>query len=289
MVTAHDVHLELSHGLKTIAMQCIERPRKRSDWHVVKDFDATNAAKCQALCAARVIADEGFKPDVYKSFKALARDALHHDASPREAVVRALKYHFEQVERPDELNWPYNFAWNDIGKSQRARLASMATGWIARLSAALNHPDMSKWRGGVRVGWTFPDRGLCLEATIDAVTEDGNVVLVTPATDPAVAKAAYAAVVFAAATRQIPESVLLVDTSRRTACTESIAALLDNGVRTADAAARAVIAASTGSLSGLVRTPSYFDCRSCPGLRQCSEGQDWLKRPLTVRGGIRVS
>ncbi len=165
----------------------------------------------------------------------------------------------------------------------------MAISWLARLYAALDHPDMSQWKGGVRAEWRFPDRALRLEATIDAVTEDGNLVMVGPATEAADTKAAYAAVVFACWKRRIPGTVLLVDPSRRTVRTRSMSEFLDDGVRIAESAARAVIAASSGTLSGLSRTPSYFNCRNCPGLGVCSEGQDWLKQPLTVRGGIRVS
>ena len=289
MVAAQDVDRALTQALETIAFQCNENPRRSGDWHVVKDFNATSAAKCEALCAARMFADEGFEPDVYKSFKALARDALHRHESPRDAVVSSLKSLGHEAERPDRLNWLYDFVWNDIGKPQRARLASMAISWLGRLSAALDHPDMSTWRGGVRAEWRFPDRGLRLEATIDAVTEDGSLVMVGPVTEAADAKAAYAAVVFAAWKRRIPGAVLLVNPSRRTVRTRSMPELLDDGVRIAESAARAVIAASSRTISGLSRTPSYFDCRSCPGLGLCSEGQDWLNQPLTVRGGIRVS
>ena len=289
MVAAQDVDRVLTQALETIAFQCNENPRRSGDWYVVRDFNATSAAKCEALCAAHMLADESFRPDVYRSFKALARDALHRHEAPREAVVEALRCHRHEAERPGGLSWLYNFAWDDIGKSQRARLASMAISWLARLSATLDHPDMSTWRGGVRAEWRFPDRGLRLEATIDAVTEDGNLVIVGPATEAADAKAAYAAVVFAVWKRRIPGTVLVVDPSRRTVRTRSIPELLDDGVRVAESAARAVIAASSGTLSGLSRTPSYFDCRSCPGLGLCNEGQDWLNQPLTVRGGIRLS
>lgn len=289
MVTARDVDLALIRALETIALQCNENPRRSGDWHVVRDFNATNAARCEALCAAQLLADEGFRPDVYKSFKALGRDALHRHESSRGAVVLSLKALCHEAERPDRLNWLHDYAWKEIGKSQRARLASMAISWIARLSAALNQPDMSNWRGGVRVEWRFPDRGLRLEATVDAVTEDDNLVMVGPATEAADAKAAYAAVVFAAWKRRIPRTVILVDPSRRTARTRAISELLDDGVRTAESAARAVIAASAGTQSGLSRTPTYFNCRSCPGLGLCSEGQAWLDQPVTVRGGMRVS
>ena len=289
MVTARDVDLALIQALETTAQQCNANPRRSADWHVVKDFNATNAAKCEALCTAYMLADEGFEPDVYKSFKALGRHALHRHESPREAVVEALRRHFRAAMRPDGLTWLYDYAWKGIGQTQRARLASMAISWLARLSAALDHPDMSTWKGGVRAEWRFPDRGLRLEATIDAVTQDGNLVMVGPATEAADAKVAYAAVVFAAGERQIPRTVLLVDPSRRTVRTRSIPELLDEGVLVAESAARAVIAAPSGTLSGLSRTPSYFNCRSCPGLGLCSEGQDWLNQPLTVRGGIRVS
>lgn len=288
MVTVRDVDLALIQGLETIALHCNEDPRRFSDWHVVKDFNATNATRCQALCAAHVLAGDRFDPDVHKSFKTLARDALHRHELPRAAVVASLKTLRCEAERPDRLNWLHDYAWREIGKSQRARLASMAVSWIARMSSALGQPDMSHWEGGVPVKWKFPNRGLRLEATIDAVTEDGNLVMVVPATDAADAKAAYAAVVFAAAKRRIPETVLLVDSSRRMTRARSMSELLDHGVRTAESAARAVIAASSGSLSGLGRTPSYFSCRTCPGLSQCSEGQDWLDQPVTVRGGIRV-
>lgn len=289
MVTARDVDLALIQALETIALQCNENPRRSGDWHVVRDFNATNAAKCEALCAAHVLADEGFRPDVYKSFKALGRDALHRHESPREAVVSSLKALRSEAQRPDGLNWLHDYAWNEIGRSQRARLASMAISWVARLSLALDQPDVSNWRGGVRAQWSFPDRALRLEATIDAVTEDGDLVLVAPASNAADAKAAYAAVVFAAANRRIPEAVVLVDPSRRTARTQEISGLLDDGVRTAESAARAVIAASARTLSGLSRSPSYFNCRSCPGLGVCSEGQGWLDQPVTVRGGIRIA
>lgn len=289
MVTARDVDLALIQALETIALQCNENPRRSGDWHVVRDFNATNASKCEALCAAHVLADEDFRPDVYKSFKALGRDALHRHESPREAVVSSLKALRSEAQRPDGLNWLHDYAWNEIGKSQRARLASMAISWIARLSAALEQPDISTWRGGVRAQWRFPERALRLEATIDAVTEDGNLVLVAPATEAADAKAAYVAVVFAAWKRRIPETVLLVDLSRRTARIRAMSELLDDGVRTAESAARAAIAASAGTLSGLSRTPTYFNCQSCPGLGLCSEGQAWLDRPVTVRGGIRVT
>ena len=288
MVTARDVDLALIQALETIALQCNEHPRS-GDWHVVRDFNATNAAKCEALCAAHMLADEGFEPDVYKSFKALARDALHRHESPREAVVDSLKSLRHEAERPDRLNWLHDYVWREIGKTHRARLASMAISWLARLSAALDHPDMSKWKGDVRAEWRFPDRGLRLEATIDAVTEDGNLVMVGPLTGAADAKTAYAAVVFAAWRRRIPGAILLVDPSRRTSRNRSIPELLDDGVRVAESATRAVIAASSGTLSGLSRTPSYFNCRSCPGLGLCSEGQDWLDQPVTVRGGMRVS
>ncbi len=289
MVTARDIDLALIHALETIALQCNENPRQSGDWHVVRDFNATNAAKCEALCAAHMLADEGFRPDVYKSFKALGRDALHRHASAREAVVDSLKSLRREAERSERLNWLHDYVWREIGKTQRARLASMAISWLACLSAALDHPDMSKWRGGVRTEWRFPDRSLRLEATIDAVTEAGDPVMVGPATEAADAKAAYAAVVFAVWKRRIPGTVLLVDPSRREVRTRSIPELLDDGVRIAESAARAVMTASSGTLSGISRTPSYFDCRSCPGLGLCSEGQDWLNQPLTVRGGIRVS
>ena len=288
MVTVRDIDLALIQALETIALRCNEHPRS-GDWHVVRDFYATNAAKCEALCAAHMLADEGFRPDVYKSFKALARDALHRHEAPREAVVEALMCHRHEAERPSGLSWLYSLAWDDIGKTQRARLASMASSWLARLSAALDDPDMSKWKGGLRTEWRFPDRGLRLEATIDAVAEDGSLVMVGPATEAADAKAAYAAVVFAAWKRRIPGAILLVDPSHRTARTRSVSELFDDGVRVAESAARAVIGASSGTLSGLSRTPSYFYCRDCPGLSVCSEGQDRLNQPLTVRGGIRVS
>ena len=287
MVTVRDIDLTLIQALESIALQCNEHPRS-GDWHVVRDFNATNAAKCEALCAAHMLADEGFRPDVYKAFKALGRETLHRHESAREAVVESLKSLRRDAERPDRLNWLHDYVWREIGMTQRARLASMAIGWIARLSAALDHPDTSAWRGGMRAEWRFPDRGLRLEATIDAVTEDGHLVMVGPPTEAADAKAAYAAVVFAAWKRQIPGTVLLVDPSRRKVRTRSIPELLDYGVRVAESAARAVITAASGTLSDLSRTPSYFDCRSCPGLGLCSEGQDWLNQPLTVRGGIRV-
>ena len=288
MVTARDVSLALIQRLEILALQCNEDPRGSSDWHVVRDFNATNATRCEALCAAHVLSDEGFNPDIYKSFKALARDALHRHESPREAVVASLKMLRCEAERPDRLNWLHDYAWREIGKTQRARLAEMAVSWIARLSSALEQPDMSNWTGGVRVEWPFPNRGLRLEATIDAVTEDGNLVMMAPATDAADAKAAYAAVVFAVAKRRVPDAVVLADSSRRMTRIHSMSQLLEHGVRAAESAARAVIAGSSGSLSGLSRTPSYFNCRSCPGLGQCSEGQDWLRQPVTVRGGIRV-
>ena len=287
-MTVRDIDLALIQALETIALQCSEHPRS-GDWHVVRDFYATNAAKCEALCAAHMLSDEGFSPDVYKSFKALGRDALHRHESAREAVVESLKSLRREAERPDRLNWLHDYVWREIGKTQRARLASMAISWLARLSAALDHPDMSKWKGGVRAEWRFPDRGLRLEATIDAVTGDGNPVVVASATEAAEAKAAYAAVVFAAWSRRIPETVLLVDPSRRTARDRSVSELLDGGVRTAVSAARAVVAASSGTLSGLRRTPSYFNCQSCPAIGVCNEGRDWLDQPATVRGGMRVS
>ena len=289
MVTARDVELALIQALETTAQQCNENPRRSGDWHVVKDFNATSAAKCEALCCAHMLVDEGFEPDVYKSFKTLARHALHRHESPREAVVEALRRHFRASTRPDGLTWLYDFAWNGIGKPQRARLASMAISWLARLSVALDHPDMSQWSGGRRAKWRFPDRALRLEATIDAVTEDGNLVMVGPPTGAADAKAAYAAVVFAVWKRRIPGSILLVDPSRRTVRARSMPELIDDGAQIAKSAAGAVIAASSGTLSGLSRTPSYFNCRSCPGLGLCSEGQDWLEQPRTVRGGIRIS
>ena len=287
MVAAQDVDSALIQALETLALQCNEHPHS-GDWHVVRDFNATNAAKCEALCAGHMLADEGFRPDVYKSFKALGRDALHRHAPAREAVVESLKSLRREAERPDRLNWLHDYVWREIGKTQRARLASMAISWLARLSTALDHPDMSKWKGGIRAEWRFPDRGLRLEATIDAVAEDGSLVMVGPATAAADAKAAYAAVVFAAWKRRIPGAILLVDPSRRTLRTRSVSELFDDGVRVAESAARAVIAASSGTLSGLCRTPSYFNCRSCPALGLCNEGQDWLDQPVTVRGGMRV-
>ena len=288
MVAARDVELALIEGLETVALRCKENPGRASDWHIVRDFNATSAAKCEALCAAQVIADDGFRADVHKSFKALARDALHRHESPREAVVESLKTLRREAERPDRLDWLHNYAWREIDTSQRARLASMSVSWIARLSSALGQPDMSHWRGGVPVKWQFPDRGLRLEATIDAVTEDGKLVMVAPVTEPAEAKAAYAAIVFVAARDRVPETVLLVDTSRRKTRSLGVAEILDRGIQTAESAARAVIAASSGELSGLSRTPRYFDCRDCPGLGQCSEGQDLLHQPMTVSGGMRV-
>lgn len=288
MVDARDVEQSLLQGLQAIALRCQERPRKCNDWHVVKDFDATNAAKCEAHSAAQVVFDDGFNPDIFKSFKALGRDALGRDQLPRDAVVASLKALRQDSERPSRLNWLNDFAWHDLDASQRARLASMSIGWLARLTSALGYPDMTHWKSGVPIKWQFPDRGLRLEATIDAVTKDGDLVMVGPATDDADAKAAYAAVVFVAARRRVPETLHLVDLSRRKTRALEIAEIVDQGVKTAESAARAVIAASSRDLSGLSRTPSYFTCRECPGLDQCSEGLDLLALPVTVRGGMRV-
>ena len=270
MVAVRAVELALIQELETVALHCDEDPRRFSDWRVVRDFHATNAARCETLCAAHMLANEGFRPNVYMSFKSLGRDALHRHESPREAVVESLKSLRREAERPDRLDWLYDYVWKEISRTQRARLASMAISWLARLSAALGHPDMSTWKGGVRAEWGFPDRGLRLEATIDAVTGDGNPIVVASTTEAAEAKAAYAAVVFAAWRRRIPETVLLVDPSRRTARDRSVSELLDGGVRTAVSAARAVVAASSGTLSGLRRTPSYFNCQSCPALGVCN-------------------
>ena len=175
-----------------------------------------------------------------------------------------------------------------IRRSERV-LRQCPFSWIARLSSALGQPDMSHWRGGVPVKWQFPDRGLRLEATIDAVTEDGKLVMVAPVTEPAEAKAAYAAIVFVAARDRVPGDRATCGhfTSGKTRSL-GVAEILDRGIQTAESAARAVIAASSGELSGLSRTPSYFDCRDCPGLGQCSEGQDLLHQPMTVSGGMRV-
>lgn len=288
MVAARDVEFALIERLETIALQCIEKPRRYSDLLVVKDFTATNTTRCEALCAAHEIADDDFSPDVYKSFKALARDALSRHKSPREAVVASLMALSREAERHPRLNWLHEYAWLDIDKSQRARLASMSVSWIARLSSSLGYPDMSKWKGGQPAQWQFPDRGLRLDATIDAVTDKGNLVIVGPTTDAGDAKAAYAAVIFVADKKRVPEKALLVDLSRRMTRDFGMAELLDRGIQTAESAARAVFSASSGELSGLSRTPRYFNCRDCPGLGQCSEGQDLLHQPMTVSGGMRV-
>ena len=76
MIATQDVELALTEALEPIALQCREEPRRNSDVKFVKDFNATVAAKCEALCAFQVLADDGFNPDVFKSFKTLARDAL---------------------------------------------------------------------------------------------------------------------------------------------------------------------------------------------------------------------
>ncbi len=288
MVAAQEIERALIEGLDQLALQCNEDPRSSRDWHIVRDFNATNASQCESLAGAQILADDGFRPDLYKSFKALARDALHRDDSPREAVVASLKTLRNEPERPERLRWLYEYVWLDIDPSQRARLASMSISWIARLSAALGQPDMSSWVGGVPVKWQFPDRGLRLEATIDATTHDGKVVLEAPLSGAAEDKAAYAAVIYAAAKRSIPESIVLVDPSRRAVRTLSISEVVERGVRTAEAAARAVITSSSGSPRGLGRSPSYFSCRSCPGLEACTHGQDWLSEPVTTRGGMRA-
>lgn len=288
MTTAQDVELALIEGLKAVALQCQERPKRYSDWCIVRDFNATSAAKCEALTAAQLINDEGFKPDVFKSFKTLARDALNRDQYPNRAVVESLRALQNDAERPSGLDWLNGYAWQEIDKSQRARLASMSISWIARLSSALGYPDMSNWRGGQTARWQFPDRGLRLEATIDAVTDQGDLVIVGPTTEAADAKAAYAAIILVAARRRVPEAVLLVDTSRQTTRTLEIPDLLSLGLRTAESAARAVNAASSGDLARLSKTSSYFDCQGCPGLNQCSDGQNLLNQPVTVRGGMRI-
>ena len=288
MIAAQDVEIALIEELEVLALQCRERPRRYDDLDIVRDFNATSAAKCEARSAAQLINDNGFKPDVFKSYKALARDALNRDQSPSRAVVASLKALQDDTERPDRLNWLNEFAWSEIEAPQRARLASMSISWIAQLSSALGHPDMSRWRGGDRVQWQYPNRGLRLEATIDAVTDQGDLVIVGPTADAADAKAAYAAVIFVAARKRVPEVVLLVDPARRTTRTFEISELLSIGLRAAESAARAAIAAATGELAGLSKTPSYFICRDCPGLVQCDEGQDLLNQPVTVRGGMRV-
>ncbi|MCY3960580.1 MAG: hypothetical protein OXG34_02785 [bacterium] len=288
MIAAQDVELALIEGLEAVALQCQERPRRYEDWHIVKDFDATNASACEASCAAHVFNNDGFSPDVFKSFKTLARDSIHSDGSPRDAVVASLMALRRDAERPRGLDWLCRYIWHEIDEPQRARLASMSISWLARLSSALGHPDMSHWKGGERVQWQYPERGLRLEATIDAVTDQGDLVIVGPATDEADAKAAYSAVIFVASRRRVPEVVLLVDPSRRTARTFEISELLSTGLRTAESAARAVITASSRELAGLTKTPSYFICRDCPGLDQCGEGKDLLNQPVTVRGGMRI-
>lgn len=288
MTTAQDVELALLEDLEVVALQCQERPRRSGHWHIVKDFDATNASLCEASCAAHVINNDGFNPDVFKTFKTLARDSIHRDESPRDAVVASLMSLRREAERPRGLDWLYRYIWQEIDEPQRARLASMSISWIARLSSALGHPDMSHWKGGERVQWQYPERGLRLEATIDAVTDQGDLVIVGPTTDAADAKAAYAAVIFVAARRRVPTTVILVDPTHRTTRTLEIPDLLSLGLQTAESAARAVIAASRGELAGLSKTPSYFICRDCPGLDQCDEGQDLLNQPVTVRGGMRI-
>ncbi len=288
MVAAMDVEGALIERLEPAALQCTERPRRKADLHIVKDFDATNASLCEASCAAHVFNNDGFNPDVFKTFKTLARDSLHRDDSPRGAVVATLMALKEENERPRQLDWLYRYVWQEIDEPQRARLASMSISWNARLSSVLGHPDMSGWKGGERVEWQYPNRGLRLEATIDTVMETGNLVMAAPATDSAEAKAAYAAVIYVAAKGRVPESVLLVDLARRNARELVIPELLERGIHTAESVARAVITASSRSLDGLERTPSYFTCRGCPGLDQCSDGQELLNQPVTVRGGMRI-
>lgn len=288
MTTAQDVELALLEGLGPVALQCQERPRRSGDWHIVKDFDATNASVCEASCAAHVFNNDGFSPDVFKSFKTLARDSIHRDGSPRDAVVASLMALRRDAERPRGHDWLYRYIWHEIDEPQRARLASMSISWFARLSSALGDPDMSNWKGGERVQWQYPERGLRLEATIDAVTDQGNLVIVGSTTNASDAKAAYAAVIFVSARRRVPTTVLLVDPSRRTTRTFDISELISLGSLTAESAARAVVTASSGELAGLSKSPSYFICRDCPGLDQCNEGQGLLNQPVTVRGGMRV-
>ncbi len=71
MTTAQDVEFALLECLEVVALQCQERRRRSADWHIVKDFDATNASLCEASCAAHVINNDGFNPDVSRRSKRL--------------------------------------------------------------------------------------------------------------------------------------------------------------------------------------------------------------------------
>ncbi len=289
MVTPETVADALAESLETVARQCSDQPRTARDFRVVRDFTASAAAQCERFSAALIREGEGFQPDVYKAFKALARDALPRHTSPREAVIASLKMLNQPSQRQPHLDWLYEFAWRDLDASQRARLASMSISWLARLSSAVGDPDMTLWTGGYRVRWQFPDRGLRLEATIDAVTDNKKLVIVSSSTPSAEAKAAYAAVVFAAAERQIPGAVVLVDPTRSIVRHSSVAQLLDDGLCLASAAAQAVVTGTSGDIDGMSTSPSSFNCPRCPALPECVPGREWLAKPLTVRGGVRVS
>ncbi len=286
MVSARELELRLIDALEPVALQC---PEGRFDWDtstVIADFDVGLASRCQAAASS---AGDEFVPEVFNTFKAIAKGASR-GVGPAGGVRAALQAYVAAARQGDNSveGWLADYL-NDCDQALLVETMHRSATWLHRTAAVLGVEDFDRFSPGRRLAWDYPDRGLRLKGAVDFIEDDTNVaVIVLPSLDDAhLDRVALIAVLYLLTVKSAPPVVRIVVHSTGESIERPIAGLADRAAAATVLTADAVAARGAGP-DGLHRSASFFTCRGCEWADTCEVKQASEARQPQVRQGIRL-
>lgn len=286
MVTVRELDDALRSALAPLLERCPEGRFTFRTGVQVGDFDVQTASRCQAAAAAP---EDGFVPDVFTTFKALARGSVRRVSA--HGGIRAALLTQVQAARdfdPEVDEWLCEH-FRSCSQVELVETAHRAATWLHRTAAVLDDPSLVRHGPGRRVRWDHPDRALRLKATVDLIADDDNApVIVLPSLEDArLDQAAFVAMLYALAVKAAPPVVRIVAHTTGELIERDRDDLWGRALSATSHTVEAVLRRSEGP-EGLHRSASYFTCRECAWGDECDVRVAAESTPLVLRQGIRL-